>query len=246
MSKEKKNSKKRAHPLPWVAGIMLLLAATVFAGLYWNRTSNIEAVEFRGYKYISIKQLQNQVDIPIGINPDSLNYSAIIHQIKKIPYVEKVQLQVEPGGTLVVQLSERTPLAMLINDSAISLVDSNGVKLKLKEDIPDVPILYGFSVQPMADTLHSTAFKKVSHFLQSLLNNPASNATVSAVTWSDENGVVALTNNGGVKLIFGRNHFAKRLRNWDAFYANVVRYKGIEHFKNVNMSFEKQIITDEK
>lgn len=245
MTKKKEHSKQRSHPLPWIAGIVLLLGAAVLAGLYWSRTGSIDDVEFQGYKLISLEQLQKQIEIPKGISPDSLNYEMVVQQIKEIPYVEQVLIKVQPGGTMVIQISERKPLALLIDGSAICLVDSNGVKLELKDNIPDVPLLYGFSVQSMADTLSSKAFKNISYFLQKLLENPTSNATISAVTWSEENGVVALTNNSGVKLIFGRNHFERRLRNWEAFYAQVVRYKGIDHFKSVNMSFEQQIVTHE-
>src|SRR5699024_3073016 len=146
---------------------------------------------------------------------------------------------------MVVQITERKPLALLIEGASKCLVDSNGVKLKLKANIPNVPLLYGFKVKPIADTLQSQAFKKVSAFLQQLLQSPVSNATVSAVGWNNENGVIALTNNGAVELIFGRNYFKKRLRNWEAFYAQVIRHKGIYHFESVNMSFEQQIVTHE-
>lgn len=245
MTKRKKHSKKKRSPLPWIAGILFLLAAAVAAGLYWNGASRINKVEFRGNKYISIEQLKNRVDIPIGISPDSLNYGAIIHQIKQIPYVENVHLKVQPGGSMIVSIQERKPLALLVKGADRCLVDRNGIKLKLQEQIPDVPILYGFNVEPMSDTLSSNAFKKVSSFLQKLSQNPVADATVSAVAWQPKEGVIAMTNSGEVKLIFGDKQFGKKLRNWKAFYAQVIRYKGLNHFKSVNMKFDKQIITHE-
>ncbi len=246
MTKKKEHSEKRAHPLPWIAGIALLLGALVLAGLYWNRTSSIESIEFDGYEYVSLEQLQKQVNIPEGVHPDSLNYDNVIQQIKEIPNIEKVDLKIQPGGTMVVTVSERKPIALLINNTESCFVDSNGVKLQLKsENVPAVPILYGFNVHSLADTLQSKAFKNVSAFLQMLMNNPASNATISEVAWSDKNGVIALTNNGGVKLVFGKDNYQKRLRNWEAFYAQVIRYKGIDQFKSVNLKFAGQIVTHE-
>ena len=246
MTKEKKHTEKRSHPLPWIVGTVLLLGAVVLAGLYWSRTGSIEEVQFRGNEYVSLEELQKQIDIPKGIKPDSLNYNAIVQQIKEIKFVEKVELKIQPGGTMVVEVSERKPIALLIDQSSQCYVDSNGVKLKLASaHVPSVPVLYGFNVEPMTDTLSSTAFKNISRFLQELMHNPASNATISATRWSEENGVTALTNNGGVKLIFGKKQFAKRLRNWEAFYAQVVRHKGISQFESVNLKFKGQIVTHE-
>lgn len=246
MTKKKSNSEERSHPLPWMVGILLLLGAVVVGGLYWNRTRTVEQVQFTGYEYVTRKQLQNHVEISIGVDPDSLNYESIIRQIEKIAYVERVNLKMQPSGTLMIDISERQPIALLINDSEQCYVDSNGVKLPLKiTKTAAVPILYGFKVKPITDTLATKAFEKVSVFLQRLRQNPASNATISAVSWSDENGVIALTNSSAVKLIFGKGHYKKRLRNWEAFYAQVIRYKGLERFQTVNLSFKGQIVTHE-
>lgn len=245
MSKEKTRNRKYSHPLPWIAGVLLLVAAAVWGGLYWNRTSSIERVEFEGYHYVSLKVLQNKVDIPKGIHPDSLSYKTVVNQVMEIPYVEKVRLKLQPSGTMVVEISERQPVALLLHNSNRCYVDSNGVKLPMKGVSASVPILYGFQVQPLGDTLTSDAFNKVSAFLQRLLKNPASNATISSIAWNNDKGVVALTNNSAVRLVFGRDEYRKKLRNWEAFYAQVVRYKGIDHFQTVNLTFEGQIVTHE-
>lgn len=246
MTEEEKYTEERSHPLPWIVGIILLLVAVILAGLYWNRTGHIDHVKFKGNQYIATEILQKKIDIPKGIHPDSLNYDAIFKQLKEFKFVERVELKVQPGGTMVVDISERRPVALLIDQSKQCYVDSNGVKLAIESGhIPTVPILYGFNVESMGDTLQSKAFNTISKFLQNLIHHPTSNATVSAIKWSENNGVVALSTNGGVQLIFGKEHFKKRLRNWEAFYAQVVRHKGIDHFESVNMKFNKQIITHE-
>jgi phage host-nuclease inhibitor protein Gam len=109
----------------------------------------------------------------------------------------------------------------------------------------DVPILYGFNAKPMKDTLKSEAFLAVRDFLTEMGKKQVSNATISEVAWTRDEGVVALTHENGVKLVFGKNDFKSRLRNWEAFYGEVIKTKGIAGMRAIDLRFRGQIITQE-
>ncbi len=244
--KKANNAEKRSHPLPWIAAIFFVLTAAVLGGLYWDRTRSVDEIRFTGYGYVELNRLQKQINIPTGVSPDSLNYDVIRDQIEKIPFVKRARIKMNPGGTMIINITERDPIALLINGSHSSFVDAEGIKLSVKPgSLSMLPILYGFDVQPLSDTLNSDAFEKVSAFLVQLQNQLVANATISEVAWSDENGIVALTNNSGIKLIFGKEHYQRRLRNWEAFYAQVIPHKGVDKMQSVNLSFKKQIVTHE-
>jgi hypothetical protein len=98
----------------------------------------------------------------------------------------------------------------------------------------------------MSDTLQSEAFKTTAEFLTEVRSSKVSDATISEVAWTKDEGIVALTNQNGVKLIFGKDNFATRLRNWEAFYGEVVKKKGIEAMRTIDLRFEGQIVTREK
>ena len=245
--KQEHTESKKLNPIPWIAGAVLVLGLAVLGGIYWNRTGKIEDVQFEGYKYIDKQQLQNRVEIPLGMHPDSLDTPGIIKKIEKINYVKRADLRMEPGGTMIVHITEREPLALLVSGQRRAYVDADGVRLpQVLGRTPDVPILYGFNTRPLTDTLQSNSFKIVSRFLQDLHRRPVSDATISEIAWDDSEGIVALTNENGVKLTFGRGEFDKRLRNWEAFYADVVRQKGIDHMRSVDLRFKGQIVTREK
>jgi hypothetical protein len=82
--------------------------------------------------------------------------------------------------------------------------------------------------------------------LTNVQDREVSNATISEVAWTQKEGIVALTNQNGVKLIFGKGDFDTRLRNWEAFYGEVVKQKGIEAMQSIDLRFEGQIVTQEK
>jgi cell division septal protein FtsQ len=176
-----------------------------------------------------------------------MNFGEIRNRFEKLPYVKQADIGVAPNGTIKIRIHERKPVALLIDHKNKIYVDGKGVKLPIVAGkTVDVPILYGFSATPMQDTLQSKAFKTVSDFLTAVRNNAVADATISEIAWSSSNdGIVALTNQNGVKLIFGEGNFDTRLRNWEAFYGEVVKQKGIEKMRSVDLRFEGQIVTRE-
>lgn len=249
MNKKKTNTEKRPSgnsPLPWITAVLLVLGLAVLGGLYWNSTGTVDEVRFEGTYYTSPEQLGSQVDIPTGVHPDSLDLIGIIRAIETEPYVKQAGISTGPGGTMTIRITERTPLALLVDGGSRAYVDADGVRLPhVLGKTPDVPILYGFRAESAADTLQSEAFSHTKAFLLELQRRPASDATISEVAWTRDEGIVALTNENGVKLIFGKGEFSDRLRNWEAFYREVVRKKGIEKLTTVDLRFKGQIVTRE-
>lgn len=207
----------------------------------------VEHVQFEGNYFVSEKNLK-LVEVPTGIHPDSMDFEAIRNRFKELPYVKQVDISVEPTGKMNIKISERQPIALLIDGSKKIYIDDNGIKLPV---VPgktvDVPILYGFSATPMQDTLQSASFATVAEFLTAIQNSEVADATISEVAWTSSNeGIIALTNQNGVKLIFGKGDFANKIRNWEAFYGKVIKKKGIEKMRSVDLRFEGQIVTREQ
>ncbi len=243
---ESHSDKKSINPLPWIAGAVFILGLAVLGGLYWSSTMTVQQVRFEGNHFTSTKELK-KVDVPTGINPDSVNFVEIMHRFEQLSYLKQAAISVEPSGNLLVNITERQPMALLADGATKIYVDQDGVRLpRILGKTVDVPILYGFSASPMSDTLNSDAFKRTANFLMSVRNNPVSNATISEVAWTQKEGIIALTNENGVKLIFGKGDYDTRLRNWEAFYGEVVKQKGIEAMRSVDLRFEGQIVTREK
>lgn len=234
------------NPWPWIGGILLLLGIVVTAGFYWNATLTIKGVQFEGNHFVSADELK-KVEVPTGISPDSVDFMDIISRFEKIPYVRRADVSMEANGMLNVQITERQPLALLADGDKKIYVDENGIRLsQVLGKTVDVPILYGFSATPMSDTLKSDAFNYTADFLTNVRNSTVSDATISEIAWTKNEGVVALTNQNGVKLIFGKGDFKRRLRNWEAFYGKIIKQKGIEKMRSVDLRFKGQIVTREK
>lgn len=240
-------SQKSRNAWPWIAGALLILGLAVMAGLYWDSTMRVQGVQFEGNHFVSEQDLQ-LVEVPTGVNPDSMNFREIRNRFEKLPYVKQADISVKPNGTINIGIIERQPIALLADHEKKVYIDSEGIKLPIVAGkTVDVPILYGFSTKPVQDTLKGKDFKTVSNFLTAVRNNNVADATISEIAWSSSNdGIVALTNQNGVKLIFGKGNFDRRLRNWEAFYGEVIKQKGINKMRSVDLRFEGQIVTREQ
>lgn len=242
---KKQSAQKGSNPLPWVGSAILILGLAISAGFYWSSMMTVQEVRFEGHQLVSEEKLR-EVEVPTGISPDSLNVMNIITQFEEIPYVERAAIDVEPNGNITIRISERQPIAMLVDGSQEMYIDKEGILLPftLGETV-DVPLLYGFRSKSPGDTLKQSRFKATEDFLTELQNRPVSNATISEVAWT-ENGIVALTNDNGVKVTFGKDSFGTRLRNWEAFYGKVIKQKGMEQMRSIDLRFEGQIVTREQ
>ncbi len=242
---KKQSAQKGSNPLPWVAGAILILGLAISAGFYWSSMMTVQEVRFEGHQLVSEEKLR-EVEVPTGISPDSLNVMDIINQFEEIPYVERAAVDVEPNGNITIQISERKPIAMLVDGNQEMYIDKEGILLPFTlGEAVDVPLLYGFRIGSPGDTLKQSQYRTAANFLTELQNRSVSNATISEVAWT-ENGIVALTNDNGVKVTFGKSSFGTRFRNWEAFYGEVIKQKGMEQMRSIDLRFEGQIVTREQ
>ncbi|MDZ7808109.1 MAG: cell division protein FtsQ/DivIB [Gracilimonas sp.] len=240
-------SKKESNKtlLPWITGIMMVIAVAVLAAVYWNRNVTVQELDFNKLTFTEKEEIEVAAAIPFGIKPDSLDLQAVADRVEDLIYVRSVSPYIEPSGDLRLTISERRPIAMLIDGANRSYVDAEGVILPiLVNKTRDVPLLYGYSVSAK-DTLKDEPFLQVRDFLMKAKIDEFGWTTISEVAFDQTDGVVALSHENGVKLIFGRNDFDMKLENWKAFYKQVVRTKGIRSMQQVDLRFSNQVVTRE-
>jgi len=244
--KKKGGIKKR--PITLIAGIILVAGLAVLGGFYLEQNTRIDDVVFTGNHFTSNGELRESIAeiTPVGMLADSVNFGELIQSVRQLPYVESVDLSMGFRGKLQINVNERTPIAMLVDGSKRSYISEGGVKLPvIPEKTEDVPLLYGFNPTSEQDTLKTDAFKKVEEFLTAARDNEFGWVTISEVAWNDREGVVALTAENGVKLMFGHSNYESSLKHWQAFYNEVISKKGIGAFRQIDLRFRNQVVTKE-
>lgn len=229
----------------WSAIALMMLGLAVVAGFYFEQNTRISAVEFSGHKFSSADELKEAMVSPVGLLADSVDYEHIFDSLRELPYVKDVAVRMSYRGTLTVEINERQPMGLLAGKPT-TYFDESGIQLPWRAGKSvDVPIVYGFRQTAPGDTLSGRDFKQVKDFLIAAKNDPFGWATLSEIAWSENDGVVALSSENGVKLLFGRNGFNQKVTHWKAFYQDVVTHKGINSFRTIDLRFRNQIVTDE-
>ncbi len=229
----------------WMALGIVLLLVSVITGIMFTSESTVKNVAVTDTKFTKSEDILKAARIETGISADSVGYIKAIERVEKLPYVKTAFMQMRPNGTLGIRIEERVPIAKIVFDGAQAYVDADGVIMPVISGIDvNVPVLHGFQVQ-RGDTLKSAAFGITRDFLLALSAHRFASITLSELTYDARDGVVALSSESRVKILFGKEGFEERLRHWEAFYGQVVPQKGIARFKSVDLRYRGQIITKE-
>ena len=246
MSKESTHSTSFIARPALLTAVLLLVGLGVVAGFYWQQSLRVDTLRVSGIWFNQEADILEAAQVPMGIAPDSLNLEELKNRVMRLAYVKSVHPYIEPGGTLHLSIEERIPIALLVGGDVERYTDAEGVQLQvLTGKIVDVPLVYGFSSNRQTDTLKTTDFIQLARFLEEAKEHKFAWATLSEVAFDPKEGVVALSHENGVKLLFGTDSFTNKLANWELFYTQVIRETGIARIAQIDLRFNDQIITRE-
>lgn len=246
MSTIKSHSSSSKKVLPWAALVIFILGGSIITAMYWQQNLRVKLVVVEGNYFTPTDDIIRVSKIDIGVHPDSIDLSNVILKVEELDYVHHASTYIDALGKLKISTRERFPIALLVNGDNEVYVDAYGVKLPIIAGKQrNLPLVYGFDAKMNQDTLSGKEFNQVRDFLVSALRNQFGWATISEVAYDSYNGVVALSHENGVKLLFGLNDFDQKLRNWEVFYSEVVAVKSIKTMQQVDLRFINQVVTRE-
>lgn len=227
----------------YVLIIGALLLAAIVAGYYFNRATIIKKVEVAGNTFTPATTVIKKANVPLNTPPDSLPYLRIIKDVETLPYVKEATVRVVPPTTLLIRVSEREPVGILADQQNQPYFDANGIVMPHEAGKANVPLVYGLRRTAPGDTLKGKAATQITAFLKAAQNHQFASLTLSEVGYDSNDGVIALSQDNGVKLLFGHDDFDRALRNWEAFYQQVVPHKGMDKLASVDLRFVGQVVT---
>jgi len=119
-----------------VGALIILVLATTFTPLL-----AIDKIIVSGESRVSEKQVQSILKKYIGTPLTTISDSAVASDLKGFPIIESLALISRPPHTLEVRITERTPIAVVVQNGTEYLYDPAGVKLgnaKGNEKLPTV------------------------------------------------------------------------------------------------------------
>ncbi|CEP69508.1 Cell division protein FtsQ/DivIB [Moorella glycerini] len=111
---------------------LLFFLLTVAALFYFIHSGffSLENIEITGNEHIPTAELENLIGVARGINLWQVDTAAIAKRLATHPLVAKARVSRRWPRTLAIQIEERTPVAILVQDGSFLLVDGGGVVME--------------------------------------------------------------------------------------------------------------------
>lgn len=208
-----------------VAAVVGVVGYEAYGVLARTTFLKLERIEVAGLKRLTREDVLTQSGVKVGDDMLALRLSRIGEQLAKNPWVEKVKVKRYFPRSLVVEIAEREPVAV-VNMGYLYYLDKNGDIFKplTEGDRLDYPVLTGFSEEDMGkDPVGSKEALKVTLALLSLLKKGTvfGLADVSEIHYDKGYGFTLFSARGGVPVKLGSSGFDDKLARFARIYQDL-------------------------
>jgi len=207
----------------------LLIAATticllfiyVYSSLFCARYFEIRDISVRGIKELNEKDILALANIRPRSNILAVNTDAVVARIAANPWVKDIYVGREFPDRLVLEVRERTPVALVKQSGDFYLMDAEGFVFKKlsKADEVDLAILSGIDILAKEKSVLLPQALKLLDMLSST-DRYSFLGTISEVHMDEVFGLSILTDKG-LHLKLGRENFAGKLSQLQVVLADL-------------------------
>lgn len=116
----------RKSKAPWLIWLLLVLLISAWWSLYQSKWFIAEGVTVSGNSRLSIEQVSAVAAVPIGNSLMSINTEAMTAQLMALPEIKVATVERGWPHTILIKVTERTPIAVAATVSGFNLIDSDG------------------------------------------------------------------------------------------------------------------------
>ncbi|MFJ3383286.1 MULTISPECIES: FtsQ-type POTRA domain-containing protein [unclassified Curtobacterium] len=189
--------RSRHRRAAWVTagGVVVVLGVSILVAVY-SPLMALRTIEIKGTSRVDDAALRQALSEQIGTPLARLDFGAIKKDIAGFPLIESYVTEEEPPNTLVVTVTERTPVVAVKTGKTFDLVDPAGIVVQSAPKQPDT--------MPLADIgsakLGSSVFRTMTEVVLALPSTVRAQVSgVSASTADD----VTLTMKDGSRVVWG-------------------------------------------
>lgn len=116
----------RKSKAPWLIWLLLALAVSGWWSLYQSKWFIAQGVTVTGNSRLTVDQISLVAAVPIGNSLMSINTAAITAQLTALPEIKVATVERGWPHTILIKVTERTPIAVAATMSGFNLIDSEG------------------------------------------------------------------------------------------------------------------------
>jgi cell division septal protein FtsQ len=173
----------------------------------WRNKTYINKITVKGNITLSEDEILNAAGIKADsvLNLEELNIAFIRDRVAKHPEIKKVIVSKEPPAELIIEITEKKPLAIIVKNNELNLIDEEQEAFSFKnyDKVFDLPVISGLKAENnaqyksdinMALNLLKAAYSK-GRYLQNM---------ISEINMKDSNKVIVKSNEKSVSFYFPR------------------------------------------
>ena len=126
-----------------VAALGVLAIATVMSVAVFSPALAVTQIQVVGANRISAKSVQNALQGQIGVSLTQVDNAKVAAQLQSFSLIESVDVIASPPHTLLIKITERSPIAIVNLNGQAVLVDPAGVQIgqaKASDNFPVVDV----------------------------------------------------------------------------------------------------------
>ena len=116
----------RKSKTPWLIWLILVLAVSGWWILYQSKWFIAQSVTVTGNSRLTVEQISAVAAVPIGNSLMSINTAEMTEQLMELTEIKVVTVERGWPHTILIQVTERTPIAVAATLSGFNLIDSEG------------------------------------------------------------------------------------------------------------------------
>jgi cell division protein FtsQ len=135
--------RSRRRRVAWVvAGSCVILLAALVTGAVYSPLLALKTVTITGTSRVDKSKVLDAVDGQVGTPLALLDFSRIKSELSAFPLIRSYATESVPPDTLIIRITERSPIGVLQTAKGYSVIDPAGVELQQTADRPaNLPIL---------------------------------------------------------------------------------------------------------
>lgn len=122
-------------------GILIIVANN------WRNKTFVNKITIKGNLTLSENEILTAAGLAADslINLDELNLAFIRDRIAKHPEIKRVVVSKEPPSELIIEISEKKPIAVLVKNTELNLIDDDREVFSIRnfEKVFDLPVING-------------------------------------------------------------------------------------------------------
>jgi len=235
-------------PIVWIGCfiIIIVLFSAALAHSYhallrasWPQIKEIDVV---GLKHIERKEILDLLGVSKGTNLFSVRTVDLAGRLQPLPWLRSALVRLDVAGKLVVEVSEREPMAV-VYAGEFYLMDAQG-KLFIKvhpSKYPDFPLVTGYTGSELTDDLRLRDDKLAT--LRGLIAALQKTREwfplrhISECRWQQRRGFTLYTTQGGIPIQLGADDFDEKLARLNRVFALLMERNYLEAVKRIDVDY---------